>query len=295
MPGVHDWLMQGQGRPPRLTWSIATDAPLAGLRLARETGEILAADDTGALYLIDRQGQLAKTTRGKSPVRGLAWSDTGAGGAVLVGDSRLYWLGRDLQFSETTTLPFKSLALAMDPFGEYAAVAMADGANLLLRAGGKLLRRFDTLQPLVSLEFALAQPELVGVAQYGLFCAHAFDGSPLWQEKLFAQVGDLALAGDGRRSLLACFALGIQVHDHTGTQQGSYQVPGTASRVAMSFDGDSIAAASLERDLFWLSADGRLEWQAQLPDDAYRLICDPLGQGLIVGMAGGRILRLDWK
>ena len=50
--GGGDWLKQGEGRRPRLSWSLSTDAPLAGLRLARETGDVLAADASGNLFAV---------------------------------------------------------------------------------------------------------------------------------------------------------------------------------------------------------------------------------------------------
>ncbi len=75
-----DWLKFGEGTPPQLSWSLATEAPLVALRLARETGEVLAADAIGTLYHIDRTGRIANITRGPSPIRAIAWSDTGTGG-----------------------------------------------------------------------------------------------------------------------------------------------------------------------------------------------------------------------
>ena len=48
--GAADWLVTtGRGDRPTLRWSFSIDAPLADLRLARETGEIVAADIAGGL------------------------------------------------------------------------------------------------------------------------------------------------------------------------------------------------------------------------------------------------------
>jgi hypothetical protein len=52
-----DWLEQGAGRQPHVSWSLTIDAPLVAMQLARETGELLAADAAGGLYKIDRAGQ----------------------------------------------------------------------------------------------------------------------------------------------------------------------------------------------------------------------------------------------
>src|SRR5262245_6487984 len=93
-----DWVERGEGKGPRQLWSFATEAPLVDMQFARETGEVLAADAVGGLYLIDRDGKLAGVTHGPSPIRAIAWSDTGSGGVALVGDNKLYWFDRRLAF-----------------------------------------------------------------------------------------------------------------------------------------------------------------------------------------------------
>ena len=45
--GGGEWLRHGEGRRPRVSWSISMEAPLVALQLARETGEVLAADAIG--------------------------------------------------------------------------------------------------------------------------------------------------------------------------------------------------------------------------------------------------------
>ena len=41
-------------------------------------------------------------------------------------------------------------------------------------------------------------------------------------------------------------------------------------------------------------SDGQVLFQASLPDTACRVICDPFGKAVIVGLSSGRIVRLDW-
>ncbi|WP_369675642.1 hypothetical protein, partial [Enterococcus faecium] len=61
--GVADWLIStGRGDRPTLRWSFTVDAPLSDLRLSRETGEVLAADTSGGLYLLNRRGQVQALT-----------------------------------------------------------------------------------------------------------------------------------------------------------------------------------------------------------------------------------------
>lgn len=289
-----EWLSHGRGLTPRLTWSLSTDAPLAALQLARETGHVLAVDEIGTMYVIDPSGQLANLTRGLSPLRALSWADTGVGGAALVGEDRLYWFDQHLKFQWHLELAEPTLTLALDGHGHYAAVSLDSGRNVLYDTNRTMLRRFQTVQPLIALEFLAATPALLGVAEYGLLCCYGFDGRVRWEEKLWANVGDMAVTGDGRTVLLACFSHGIQCHDDSGNQRGSYQLGGTVCKVATSFVPGAIAAATIEHHFYWLTPDGRITWQAVLPEDLTRLLCDPLGRGVILGFKSGQITRLDW-
>ena len=90
------WLEGGRGLPPELTWSFTADAPLVGLELARETGETVVADAAGSVYLLDRRGRILTLSRGLHSLSGIAWSDSGSAGAIVVGDSTLTVLNRQL-------------------------------------------------------------------------------------------------------------------------------------------------------------------------------------------------------
>jgi hypothetical protein len=54
------------------------------------------------------------------------------------------------------------------------------------------------------------------------------------------------------------------------------------------------AVATVERQLYWMNADGKMLWAAEAPYDITRIACDPLGKGLVVGFESGHIVRLDW-
>ena len=84
-----DWLSAGQGIRPQWSWSLTTDAPLVSMQLTRETGELLAADTSGGLYLLDRRGRVTSLTRGFQLLHALAWSDTGDCGAVAIGETNV--------------------------------------------------------------------------------------------------------------------------------------------------------------------------------------------------------------
>lgn len=292
--GDSGWLAEGEGKHPRLSWSLSTEAPLVGLQLARETAEVLAADAAGGLYHVSRDGKLANLVHGPAPIRAVAWSDTGSGGVALVGEEKLYWFDRKLVFQGSLEHAEPVVAVAIEAHGNYVAASLSSSTTVIYDVNRKPVRRFRSLQPLVALEFLVSRPALIGVAAYGLLCSFTFAGEEEWHQQLWANVGDMSATGSGETILLACYAHGIQCHDSLGRQVGSYQLGGTVARVSTSFHPGRLAAATTERHFYYIDSDGQVLFQAALPDDACRVICDPFGQGVILGLASGRILRLDW-
>jgi hypothetical protein len=289
------WVRSWQGQRPELAWSFTTEAPLVALDFARETGEVLAADEAGGLYRLDRSGRLAAVTHGPSPIRGIGWSDTGSGGVVLVGENRLFWYDRQLTFLGHLEAPAPVTALALESHARYAAVSLDDCQNVIYDAWQRPVRRFMSLQALIALAFLSRQPGIVGVAEYDLLCAFSFEGEQQWQEKLWAGVGEMALSGNDESILLACFGHGIQCHDSSGQQVGSYQLGGTVSRVATGYLSRKIAAATFERHFYYLANDGGIEWVAELPERPVRLACEPLESAVVCGLESGRIVRLVFE
>jgi hypothetical protein len=294
MAGETDWLSRGEGKRPRAAWSFATEAPLVALACARETGETLAADEAGGLYRLDRHGKLANVTHGPSPIRGLAWSDTGGGGIALIGEEKLYWFDRQLTFQGWIEQTEPILSVALEAHGMYAAANLASCSTVLYDANRKQVRRFRSVQPLKTVEFLIHKPALVAVTEFGMLVSLDFQGESLWQQQLFAHVGDLSITGDGQKILLASYTHGIKCHDEHGSQIGSYQMGGTIFKVSSSYDGRRMAAATTEHFFYYMNSDGQILWRTILPEDVCRLHCDPLGTAVVVGLQSGRIARLEW-
>jgi outer membrane protein assembly factor BamB len=150
------------------------------------------------------------------------------------------------------------------------------------------------MRPLTYAQFVATEPAIVASAEHGLVCRYQLDGQQVWSDKLWNNVGQLAAAGDASLIFLACFSHGVQVYDGDGGTVGSYVLEGTASRVAVSFEPQRIFAATIERKLYWLDADGEVLWSTTPPDDIEAVACDPLGEWVICGLKCGRVYRLDW-
>ncbi len=290
-----NWLRGGAGIPPQIRWTFSTEAPLSALVMGRESGEVLAADVAGGLYRLDRRGHLLTVSRGLKGIRELAWSDTTAAGAAIVGERKAFRLNSQLEAQWSVGLPETALGVAVTPFGHHTVISLANGGNLVLGPDSEQVSVFETIRPLKWVRFIASDPVIIGAAEYGQVCAHQLNGQQIWSEKSFTSLGEMCVAGDGETILLAGFNQGIQALDGDGEMRDSYLIEGTVGRVACSFNADRIAAATLERQLYWLDSDGQLLWATQLDEDVVRVICDPLGEWLLCGLSSGRIVRLDWE
>jgi hypothetical protein len=291
-----DWLEAGQGERPALAWSIALDAPLAGLAFAGESSELLAVDTSGGLYLLDRHGRVKTLTRGFKSLTALAWSDTGRNGAVATGRSKLSWFDHKLSVKWSVGMPAEILCLAVDPHGHYIAVSLSNSETVFFNARKQEVGRFKTIRPLRYLHFNAVRPVILGAAEYGLMCCHRLDtqGTEVWSERLWSNVGDMTVTGDGRQIYLARFNQGVQILDRRGKSNGSYLVQGTPSHVSTSFVHNRLGVATVERDIYWLDAEGELIWATHLPDDISGILADAQGTGMACGLRSGRIYRLEW-
>lgn len=288
------WLTTGRGVGPQLKWQFGTDGALTGLALARESGEVFVADQTGALYRLDRRGQIGALTRLHKPAVSLDWSDDGRQGALVAGENQVFRFDRDLGILQKLNLPDVCLALAVSPFGNHLAVSLANGETYIYDEKRKPIARFETMRPLSFLKFCATEKLLFGAAEHGLVCCHQLQGAEVWNQKNWSNVGSLAVTGNGLMMYLASFTHGVQTLDGEGATIGSYVVDGTVNRVAASFEPQRLIASTVERTLSWLDSDGDLIWTTQLPDDVQSLHCDPLGDWAICGMSSRGVYRLDW-
>lgn len=288
-----DWLECELGTRPTQRWGFATSAPLVELQVARETGEVVAADADGTLYLLNRHGELTQHLPIKCPIKRLTAADIGGAFAAILHDDSLLWLDDRLQVVWNRVMSEDVLSLSMTPHGTHVLVALTSGQNLLYDRDKRKVSTFESLRPLRWVSWLLTTPGFVAAADYGLLARYAWPGQQEWNERLWSSVGDMAATGDGASIVLAGLSLGLQVFDGTGAALGSFVMEGTAHRVALTYQPYRIAAASLEHRLLLLDAQGGVKWQLQTPADVVKLHLAPLGDWLIVGLADGRVVRLD--
>ena len=155
---TNGWISKGQGLRPSLRWSFRTDAPLVDVVLAREAGDVILADESDALYRLDRCGDVASVNRGIGEVRAVTWADTGAWGYLLQGENELTRVNRQLEAEWVVELPEPAMGLSCTPYGHHVAVGLVDGKNRIYDSEAKLVCEYETARPLSFLAFLTSDP-----------------------------------------------------------------------------------------------------------------------------------------
>lgn len=286
---------------PATAWTNVTDAPLAGLALARESSTLLAWDEGRNVYLFGTDGTQYLAERAPSPIKSAAISDDGTLIALLLGGPRLLLLDRELGPIHDRPAPSGAAGLDVDAHGRFVAIGTKSTETTLFTRHGQIAGRIETRQPLTHLRFVPSLPILLGATGYGglvaiqlyPLSAEKLEGEVLWEQRLLSNVGRLETNGEGTLILASCFNLGIQRYDHQGRNVGSYHLAGTSTQAIPDFPGRSIAAATLEGELYLLNQAGNVRWKTSLPRPANALVFDALGRYLIHGSPTGEIVRTD--
>lgn len=290
------WVQSGNGVSPRQRWSFTVEAPLAGLQLASESGETFAADTAGTLYRLDRHGRLALLSRKFQEIQQFAWCATGTRGVVVDSSMQLFCLDRNFQVEWAIQLPVAVTAVCVAPYGGHIGVALMGGPVVVYQADRRQMCRFETASSLQHLQFFTSEQALLGATTNGFWGRYDLEeGRECWSEKLFSNIGDLAIAGDGHPLFTAMLTEGIRLFDSQGLPETAYQIAGTVHRLDCSFSGERLLAATREQHLYWLDAAGAVIWAVTVPDVVTHVCCEALGNGFLCGLSTGELLNLTWE
>jgi hypothetical protein len=270
-------------------WSQTLLAPPRGIQWAREKDWLLAWDDAHWLYLFDGQGKRQAQKHTDGPLVTACAADDGSAYVALTGKGEVCWLAPDLMPRWQHALPQPGVTAALDPFGQYVAVATQAGALHFFNRRGQPLRQVDCPRPFRHLAFVPGAAALVGCADYGLVACLDWQGQWLWRDGLVAYVGSLACSGDGELIVLACFGEGIQCYPLAGPKR--QRLPGVeGSRLAaVSFDGQRVLAEANGNQVVLLNPAGEALARHAFDKPVAGLALDALGRHAAVALADGTL------
>jgi hypothetical protein len=264
------------------------------LSLAREREALFAWDGQDGLFLFNHAGTMQAQRPSPTPIAVACAAEDGS--AFAVGGSStpmVCWLAPDLAPRWQHPLPQRATAIALEPLGRCVAVADASGKLHLIDARGQTLWQATTPRPLYHLAFVPEKPILVGAADFGLVVGFGAAGECLWRDGLVANVGSLAVSGDGDCLLLACFSDGLYRYSVAGPPQQRIALESPCSLVAVAYDGESVFTADRANQVCLRDSQGHIRDRVSLDSSAVAVALGALSDYAVVGMANGGILRFD--
>ena len=297
MAGPSAWTVKSpsatlDGLQPRVRWSQISDAPLAGLALAREAGRVLVWDDANNIYVLDLSGKRLLTSRAPVPLHSAVISD---GGQIVVAGKAgdIWWLRNGLE--PRLHLPGHRglIGMALNPQGQYLAASLDDSHTRIYDWHGRPITELVTARPLQHMTFLVGRPYLVAASDYGLAGCWELDGEQRWQDRLWSSAAHLCATGEGFAILVSCFGHGLQRYGLDGTNEGAYHLGGGVTRAAIDYDGTVFVAATMEGELLVVNVAGHVVWRQTLPQPAKEVLVDAAGQFLVYGLPSGEFTVLD--
>jgi hypothetical protein len=220
-------------------------------------------------------------------------ADDGSAYAAVGARGEVWWLTPDLTVRWERSVPRKAVAVALDPFGQYAAVSDArSGLHVFNRHGGRVSET-QTPRALHYLAFVPAAAFLLGSADFGLVGCYEVTGRCAWRDGLVAHVGSLAVSGDGALVALACFTEGVQRYNVAGKNLGRLTVGEPCRLAALSFDGRHILAAGLSNRLMLLDSSGQTQGTHPLDKAPVAVVLGALADRAAAAFGDGTLLCLD--
>jgi hypothetical protein len=264
------------------------------LALAREKGWCLIWDEEQYVYLFSRTGATQARTKTPDRIVAACAADDGLAFVVAGIKGELWWLAPDLAVRWQQALTHPALAVALDLFGQYLAVADSQGNLHYFDCQGRPLGHVLCPRPLHHLAFVSSAPQILGCADYGLVIGHDLAGRCLWREGLFAHVGSLAVSGDGEQVVLACFSAGLQRYTAAGTNKGRLPLAEPCRLAAISFDGRYLLVAGLSNRTLLLDPTGRTLCDHAFDKAVVSFALGALGESAVVALVDGRVVGLEF-
>lgn len=278
-----------------ITWVQKVSAPLRGLSLAREREAVLAWDGEESLVLFDHAGRIQAQRPAPAPVAAICAAEDGSAYVLGGAQGLVSWLGPDLAPRWQRSLPQRVTALALEPLGQYLAVADAGCTLHLIDVRGQTLWRATTPRPLVHLAFVPEKAVLVGAADFGLIVCFGVAGECLWRDGLVAHVGSLAVSGEGDDILLACFSDGLYRYSAAGPPQQRVPLDAACPMAAVSYAGDCLLTVGRERRVYRRERGGEGRDDRRFESAITALGLGAFGDYGMVGLSDGTLQRLELK
>ncbi len=273
-------------------WHRDFDAPVIIARTAGESGCILAADDEGALYLIDRNGRLVWSKQLSFLPSALAIDATGRRIVAAADSGTLVVFDQDEPERVWERLIFQPVSLDLTPTGSRLATADAGGNVALINPASGARETMQWGDKYRYVRFLKSGAALLAVGQYGQVVHLSLHEDKTWQKDFRCNTRSPSVSEATGMILVPAPHFGIIALDASGREMGLFEVPGGPRCVAISPVGDAIFVVNEDSDLFVFEPDGKVLFRENASRGIMQLEVDSIGTALTAVTTCGAVERL---
>lgn len=239
-------------------WQRHFDAPVALSRTAAASGDIVAADEDGSLYMLAHDGRVLWSQELPFLPVALGIDHTGEFPAALSADGVLVILDRSGQTLLHRRVVWRPTSLDVSPSG--AKVAMIDGAGKVCifdraTASHEIL---DEKGRYHYVRFTAFGRAALAVGQFGQVMYVGEEDEALWQKDFRCHTRLPATSESGDLLLVPSPHFGIIVLGRDGRDRGLFEVPKGPKCVSVTADGNRIIVINEDNELIIFQADGKV-------------------------------------
>jgi hypothetical protein len=277
----------------RSSWSQVLTNPLRGLALAREKNCFLTWDDKDWIYLLNHNGKLQGQVRVPGRLVAAVCADDGSAYAAVGTQGEIWWLAPDFMTVWEQTMPQRTVAAALDSFGQYLAVSDTRGNVYLFDRQGRRIGEIQSPRPLHHLALSPAVPHLLGCSDFGLVACFDLAGKCLWRDGLVAHIGSMAATGVGEPIVLACYTEGLHRYSLAGKKLPRLPSEDPSRLVSSAFDGRFSLIAGLSSRLQLINAEGAPMGHFSLDKPPVAIALGALADAAVAALPDGTLIGLN--
>jgi len=272
-------------------WQRHFAAPVALMRSAGDSGDILAVDEDGGLYLLNAAGTslIAKQLPWMPVAAGLS---AGAQNLAVISPSgSLFILDRNGNVTDEFRTILRPTGLDMSPAGD--AVAIADGAGKtgVIDLVSRKTTFFDVKPPYYYARFAGTPSSVVAVGQFGQVLYYDGASDVQWQKDYHCHTRLPVIAFDPLTILVPSPHYGIISLGPNGTEKGLFEVPEGPKALAVTADGKRMFVFNEKNELIIFESTGRILFRQPLGVGVQACECGADGSYLVAVMTTGALER----
>lgn len=263
-----------------LDWRRNFEAPAALMRVARDSGDVLAVDEDARLYLLSNYNVIIASLQLPWMPAAAAVDGYAATLAVISPAGRLLVLDRGCQVLTDAQVAWRPTSLDISPAG--SSIAFVDGAGKVgvIDLPGTQVDYLDSAGPYYHVRFAAGGADILAVGQFGKVLYVSGAASVEWHKDYRCHTSVPSLAHATDYILIPSPYYGIIALHADGREKGLFDVPEGPKVLAVNADAGRVFVMNEKNELMVFESEGRVLFRQPLGGGLLQMECDAAGETL---------------